>query len=151
MADTTEGEIFYFLIENKVTDVGLRLAIAKEVPDELDIRIDNITKKKVKVYLKGNPVSITKFYNRLKRKKLGRAEKYTFSELNPLSNESVGCFKIVTDRFYHKLQCEQLGKFVDVGIGMRDDIKDMTASMKNLGGKIDDLPKGIAKELKKFF
>lgn len=142
---TLEG-IFYFYIENKVTDVGLRLSIAQDVPDELDVRVDNIADNKVVVYLKGNTESVKKFYNRLKTKQLGKAEKYTFSDLKPV--ESVGCFNINTDRFYHKLQCEQLGKFVEVGIKMGEDIHKMTNRMEELTKKMDTLPKNMAKELK---
>ena len=36
--ESKSPDIFFFEIENKVTDVGLRLSIAKEVPDELEIK-----------------------------------------------------------------------------------------------------------------
>jgi len=171
-----EKEIFEFTIENKVTDVGLRLAVASRVPDELDIRADNITENKVKIYLKGSKESIERFYSQLKEQKLGDAEDYTFSELKLV--EPAGCMGVNTDRFFHKLQCEQLGKFVEVGTagfrelgdkidGMGDNLgskidglgERMDSGFDGLGNKIDegfgnmsnkldDLPKEIAKELR---
>jgi len=169
MVSALEG-IFQFSIENKVVDVGLRLAIAQEVPDELEIRVDNVTENSVMVYLKGNETAVKKFYDCLKTKKLGKADKYNFSELKPL--EIPGCFNIRSDRFYHKLQCEQMGKFVDAAIdmkgemhnmgtemhGMGTEMRDMrtemrdgfgglTAELKNLNQKLDDLPERIAEKL----
>ncbi len=163
-----EKEISEFTIKNKVTDVGLRLAIASRVPDEVDIRVDNITENKVKVYLKGDKKSVERCYKYLKKQKLGEAEEYTFSELKPL--EASGCMEINTDRFFHKLQCEQLGKFVEVGTkgfgelgnkmegvgskmnngfeGLGDKINGLGNKIDNLGEKLDDLPKKLAEELK---
>jgi|GEM_PF-6810840 len=141
MTTTRFEGIYYFYIENKVTDVGLRLNIAKNLPDELDIRIENITKHKVRVYLKGNKEAVERFYNHIKKKKkLGKAKDYSISELKLIKEP--GCVSIDTNRFFHKLECEQLGKFVDVGIEMRDEIKEMRKEMKTL-------PKNLAKELKK--
>lgn len=130
-------EVFYFHIENKVTDVGLRLSIAQEVPDELGIRVDNVTENKVVVYLKGNKASAERFYESLKTKKLGKAEDYHFSKLEPI--ESTGVIDVSTDRFYHKLQSEQLGKFVEVGLTMGDNIKKMATSMDGMKGVVTGL------------
>ena len=131
------GQIFEFTIENEVTDVRLRLDIAGRVPDELDIRIDNLSAHKVKVYLRGKEEGVERFYRHLKKqKKLGDAKNYTVSELKPVE---AGCIEINTDRFFHKLQCEQMGKFVKVG----------KEGFKELGEKIDKLPENLAKELKK--
>ncbi len=146
MAESNLQGIFYFEIENKVTDVGLRRAITKEVPDELEIRIDNLTDSKVRVFLKGKEAAIKKFYSLLKTKKLGHSEKYTFSEIQPVT--AAGCFNVNTDRFFHKLQCEQLGKFVETGIGMQTDIRYMKQSIDNLTKSIDSLPHALAKALK---
>ena len=138
-----DKEIFGFMIKNKVTDVGFRLAIASRVPDELDIRVDNITKNKVRVYLKGDKESVERFYKYLKKQKLGKAEGYVFSELKSI--DAVGCMEVSTDRFFHKLQCEQLGKFVEVGT---TGFEGLGEKIDTLGKKFDNLPKEIAKELK---
>jgi hypothetical protein len=149
-----DKQIFYFNIENRVVDVGLRLAVAMEVPDQLGIRMDNEAENKVKVYLEGNEDAARKFYEKLKTKKLGKAEHYSFSELKPI--ESAGCFSIDTDRFYHKLQCEQLGKFVETGLDMKksidglgDKIDGLGDKIDGLGNKMDALPRNIALELRK--
>jgi hypothetical protein len=146
MAESNLQGIFFFEIENKVTDVGLRLAIGQEVPDELEIRIDNLSSSKVRVFLKGNETAVKKFYSLLQTKKLGHAEKFTFSKIQPVT--TVGCFSVNTDRFFHKLQCEQLGKFVDTGIEMQKDIKAMTKSIDKLTLAIDAFPVALAKALK---
>ena len=65
--------------------------------------------------------------------KLGRAENYIFSELKQL--DEAGRMKINTIRFFHKLKCEQLEKFVDVREAIRDELK--------------KLPSKFAQELKK--
>ncbi|MBN2014902.1 MAG: hypothetical protein JW778_06955 [Candidatus Altiarchaeota archaeon] len=141
MTSTNLEGIFYFYIENKVTDVGLRLDIAKDIPDELEIRVDNITKNKVRVYLRGKEQAVERFYKYIKKKKkIGKAENYSISELKLM--EEAGCINIDTNRFFHKLECEQMGKFVDVGIEMREEI----TAMKE---EIQKLPKNLAKELKK--
>jgi acylphosphatase len=146
MATSIPDPIFYFDIENKVTGVGLRLSIAKEVPDELEIRIDNLADNKVRVYLKGNKDASDKFYARLKTNKLGQAEQYHFSEMKAI--DKAGCFGVSTDRFFHKLQCEQLGKFVEVGVSMQTDISSMKTSIDNLTLAINKFPEALAKALK---
>lgn len=40
---------FQFIVKDKVQDVGLRLAIAKLIPDELDVRADNLPNGSVRV------------------------------------------------------------------------------------------------------
>lgn len=141
-----DKEIFEFIIENEVTDVGLRLDIAGRVPDELDIRIDNLSAHKVKVYLRGKEEGVERFYRHLKRqKKLGDAKNYTVSELKPVE---AGCISVNTDRFFHKLQCEQMGKFVEVGKDLGEKIDN---GFENMSKKLDELPKNLAKELNKIF
>lgn len=144
-----EKEVFEFTIEDTVTDVGLRLAIASRVPDEIDIRVDNVAEHKVRVYLKGYKESVESFYKYLRKQKLGEAKNHIFSELKPLE---AGCIEINTDRFFHKLQCEQLGKFVDVGTagfeGLGNKVDNLGGKIDSLGDKLDTLPERIAKELK---
>ena len=144
---STVHPTYYFSIEDGVTNMGLRLAIAQDIPDELQLRVDNISDRKVKVYLRGNETAIKRFYEHITKKKtLGKAQKFTISELKPI--DGIGCFDIETDRFFHKLQCEQMGKFVDVGIEMKNEISTMGGKIDGLGSKIDQLPKRIAEELK---
>jgi len=143
MAASIPENIFYFDIENKVTDVGLRLSIAKEVPDELEIRIDNLADNIVRVYLKGNKAAVDRFYDHLKTKKLGHAEHYRFSEIKPI--DKAGCFGVSTDRFFHKLQCEQLGKFVETGTSMQANMKSMDTSVKSMQTDIRSVKESIDK------
>ncbi len=142
MPSKSTDQIFYFTVEDTVTNVGLRLAIASVVPDELGIRVDNISDHKVRVYLQGDEKAIKTFYDCIKkREKLGKAKNFTISGLNPI-NEEQGCFSIDSNRFFHKLECEQMGKFVDVGTGIQEEIRCMREELK-------DLPLNMAKELKK--
>ncbi len=47
--------------------------------------------------------------------------------------------EVNTDRFYHKLQFEQLGKFVDVGVYMEDNIKRMADSIEGMNKVVGGL------------
>lgn len=78
--------------------------------------------------LRGKEEEVKKFYNKLKDDLAGNP--ITFLPLNPISD-----IEISTDRFYHRLQCEQMGKFVDVGFSMKK--------------SIDSLPENMAKVLAK--
>ncbi|MBN2250936.1 MAG: hypothetical protein JW724_02525 [Candidatus Altiarchaeota archaeon] len=158
-ASAIEG-IFQFDIENKVTNVGLRLSIAREIPDELDIRIDNLAGNRIRVYLKGNEVAVKRFYEKIKKTPLGKAEDYRFSDLKPLDLPE--CFSVESDRFFHKLQCEQMSKFVDVGLDLQKETRGMsgkidsltqeTAGMREdiraMSAKLDKLPERIAHAIK---
>lgn len=125
---------FEFKVKNKakVTDVGFRLKIAQRIPDELDVRAENINKNEVRIIVKGKEHEAKAFYEKLKEE-LGNPQLYGFRKVTPTL--------VKTDRFFHKLECEQLGKFVDVGLEMRDAIKEMTKGFKLL-------PKNIAKAIK---
>lgn len=127
-----EKKHFQFDVKDKVQDVGLRLAIAKQIPDELDARTDNLPDG-VRVTIKGQADEVKKFWESLQKQTLGKAENPTFTEPREVAE-----IPIDTNRFFHKLQCEQLGKFVDVGLEMRDAI--------NKGFK--ELPEKIAKAIK---
>jgi acylphosphatase len=143
MTNPIPENIFYFELENKVTDVGLRLSIAKEVPDELEIRIDNLADNKVRVFLKGNKTAVERFYELLKTRKLGQAQHYRFSEVKTI--DKTGCFGVSTDRFFHKLQCEQLGKFVEVGTCMQTNMESMDTSVKSMQTGIKSVKESIDK------
>jgi acylphosphatase len=150
---STEHKPFYqFTIENTVVDVGLRLAVAEAVPDELDVRVDNVSDRKVKVYASGKKESVERFYKNLKTKKLGLAKNYTFSEIKPV--EAAGCMTINTERFFHKLQCEQLGKFVEIGQtgfnNLDDRLENVNNELEKISTKLEELPKALAKELSNY-
>ena len=125
---------FEFKIRNKekIQGVGLRFKIAQRIPDDLDGRADNVGDF-VRVRLKGDERRIKDFYNELKKDIAGNPIEFT--ELTPIPD-----ITIKTDRFYNRLQCEQMGKFVDVGVNMSKDMKEMSNEMKNL-------PKNLAVEL----
>ena len=126
---------FEFKIKDKekIHGVGFRLKIAERIPDDLDGRVEN-ENGFVKVTLQGEEKRVKKFYNKLKRELGGNP--IVFLEL-----KSIPDTLIRTDRFFHKLECEQMGKFVDVGLEMRDAIKEMKDA-------IIELPEKIAKAIK---
>lgn len=123
---------FEFTVKDKVHDVGLRLVIAKQVPDELDIRTDNLPDGSVRVVIRGQEQEVRGFWEELQKQILGKAENPTFSEPREIVE-----IPIDTNRFFHKLECEQLGKFVDVGLSMK--------------GSIDKLPEKIGERIDKGF
>lgn len=163
---------FEFIVKDKVQDVGLRLAIGKLVPDELDVRADNLPDASIRVVVRGLEQDVRKFWRNLQRTLLGKAENPGFSRLKDITGMSID-----TNRFYHKLQCEQMEKFVDVGLDMKSsmdgmsgkidkmsgkidnmsgkidnmsaDIKDMTSTFTDMDAKLDTLPKNMAKEIVK--
>ena len=125
---------FAFTVKDKVQDVGLRLAIARQIPDELDVRTDNLPDGSVRVVVRGLEKDVVKFWKAIKRQVLGKAENPTFSAPNV-----TGSMPIYTDRFFHKLQCEQMGKFVDTSLGMRDSINGIGGKIDCMNGKIDHM------------
>ena len=56
---------FQFIVKDKVQDVGFRLAIAKLLPDSLDVRVDNLEDGSVRVVLRGEEKEVREFYERL--------------------------------------------------------------------------------------
>ena len=144
-----EKRCYQFTVKNKVQGVSLRLAIARLIPDELDVRADNQPNGSVKVYLRGHEEDVKKFWKALQREVLGKAENPTFSGVHEIAGISID-----TDRFYHRLQCEQMEKFIDVGFGMRDSIDTMGnrigamgSNIAQMSDKIDKLPQNMAKEI----
>lgn len=119
---------FEFKIKDKekIHGVGFRLKIAERIPDDLEGRVEN-ENGFVKVTLQGEEKRVGEFYNKLKGELSGNP--IVFLELKPIPDTIIR-----TERFFHKLECEQLGKFVDVGLEMRDAIK--------------ELPEKIAKAIK---
>ena len=135
---------FEFIVKDKVQDVGLRLAIAKQVPDELDVRTDNLPDGSVRVVVRGQKQDVMRFWEQLQKQVLGEAENPTFSEPQEMAK-----MPIDTDRFFHKLQCEQMGKFVDVGLHMKNSVDTMSGKIDNMSSKLDALPENMAKEIAK--
>lgn len=124
-------KVFQFEIENGVTDVGLRLAVSQYLPDELELRIDNLGKNTVRIYLRGGETDARKFYDLLKTQSLGDSKNPRFTSLQEVSSE----VPVNSDRFFHKLQSEQLGKFVSTGIQMGRDINRMGSVVGGLDNK----------------
>ena len=153
-----EGKCFEFIVKNKVQNVGLRLAIAKQIPDELEVRTDNLPDGSVRVVVKGRKQEVKMFWESLQKQTLGKAENPTFSEPIGITDTPTD-----TDRFFHKLQCEQMEKFVDVGLDMKasvdhtggsiehmsERIDDMGGKIDNMSSKLDTLPKNMAQEIVK--
>ncbi|MFH1373245.1 MAG: hypothetical protein ABII79_05575 [bacterium] len=107
------------------------------LPDDLEGRADNVGDVVV-VRLKGEEKRVKEFYNQLR------------SELpnNPLVLTQLSTIPniiIKTERSYNRLQCEQMGKFVDIGIEMRDA---MNEGFKDVKNTLKDLPKDLAKAIK---
>jgi hypothetical protein len=122
--------IYQFDIEDG-TNVGLRLAVSQYLPDELELRIDNLGGNKARIYLKGEEKTVKEFYELLKTQQLGEAKNPRFTALIT-SGPNVS---VSSDRFFHKLQSEQLGKFVSAGLGMSSNIAGMNAVISGLNKK----------------
>jgi acylphosphatase len=139
-----QRKCFEFTVKNKVQNVGLRLAIAKLIPDELDVRTDNLPNGSVRVVVKGHKQEVMEFWERLQKQLLGKAENPTFSQPAEMAEMS-----IETDRFFHKLQCEQMDKFVGVGLDMKSSIDSMSSKIDHMSFRLDTLPQDMARELAK--
>jgi acylphosphatase len=133
---------FQFIVKDKVQDVGLRLAIAKLIPDELDVRADNLPDGSVRVVLRGYERDVMRFWEQLQKHILGKVQNPTFS-----NTEGITTMPIATDRFFHKLQCEQMEKFVGIGSELKGSIDGMSVKIDNMSSKLDSLPKNMAKEI----
>jgi acylphosphatase len=133
---------FQFIVKDKVQDVGLRLAIAKLIPDELDVRADNLPDGSVRVVVRGYKGDVIRFWEELQKHVLGKVENPAFSK-----TEGITTMPIQTDRFFHKLQCEQMEKFVGVGLDMKGSIDGMSSKIGSMNSKLDTLPENIAREI----
>ena len=154
----TKKKCYQFIVKDKVQDVGLRLAIAKLIPDELDVRADNMLDGSVRVIVRGYKQDVMSFWKALQHQVLGKAENPTFSSPAAMSTTLMN-----TDRFFHKLQCEQMEKFVDVGLEMKNSIDGMSSkigsmdsklygmnsTLCSMDSKLDTLPANMAKEIVK--
>lgn len=129
-----EKKCFEFIVKDNVQSVGLRLAIAKLVPDELDVRADNLPGSSVRVVVRGRKRDVIKFWEELQKQVLSKAKNPNFSE-----GQAAAKTPIDTDRFFHKLQCEQMEKFVDVGLAMKNSIDGMGGKIDGVSGKIDGM------------
>ena len=106
---------------------------------------------RVRVIVRGYKKDVIQFWKRLQQEVLGKADNPSFSQPADVFENSVE-----TDRFFHKLQCEQLEKFVHVGLemkdsftGMKTEITSMGSEIATMSSKIDNLPKNMAKEIVK--
>ena len=139
-----QKKCFEFVVKNKVQGVGLRLSIAKQIPDELEVRTDNLPDGSVRVTVRGQEQGVKRFWEELQKQTLGKAENPTFSQPQEIVE-----IPINTDRFFHKLQCEQMGKFVDVGLDMKTSIDDMSGKIAVMTSTITELPQNIRNALKR--
>jgi acylphosphatase len=160
-----QRKCFEFIVKDTVQNVGLRLAIAKQIPDELDVRTDNLPDGSVRVVVRGYKGDVIRFWEELQKHVLGKVENPAFSKA-----EGITTMPIQTDRFFHKLQCEQMEKFVDVGLDMKTSIDEMSSkiggmdckldgvnfkldgvnsTLSSMNSKLDTLPENIAKEIAK--
>jgi uncharacterized coiled-coil DUF342 family protein len=92
----------------------------------------------VRVVVKGYKKEVMEFWKRLQKQLLGKAENPTFSQPAEMAEMS-----IETDRFFHKLQREQMEKFVDVGLDMKGSIDSMSAKIGGMDGKFDGMSSTI--------
>jgi peptidoglycan hydrolase CwlO-like protein/acylphosphatase len=92
----------------------------------------------VRVVVKGYKKEVMEFWERLQKQLLGKAENPTFSQPAEMAE-----MPIETDRFFHKLQCEQMEKFVDVGLCLKGSIDSMSAKIGGMDGKIDGMANKI--------
>jgi len=140
-----QRKCFEFIVKDTVQNVGLRLAIAKQIPDELDVRTDNLPDGSVGVVLKGQKQDVKKFWEQLQKQVLGKAQNPTFSQPKEIVE-----MPIEIDRFFHKLQCEQMEKFVGVCLDMKGSIDGMSGKIDSMSSKLDTLPQNMAREIAKF-
>ena len=75
----TKKKCFKFIVKN-IESLSLRLAIAKLIPDELDVRADNLPDGSVRVMVKGHKQEVKKFWKALQKQVLGKEEKSTSSK-----------------------------------------------------------------------
>jgi acylphosphatase len=140
-----QRKCFEFIVRDTVQNVGLRLAIAKLIPDELDVRADNLPDGSVRVVVRGYKGDVIRFWEELQKHVLGKVENPAFSKA-----EGITTMPIQTDRFFHKLQCEQMEKFVGVGLDMKGSIDGMSGKIDSMSSKLDTLPQNMAREIAKF-
>jgi acylphosphatase len=140
-----QRKCFEFIVKDTMQNVGLRLAIAKLIPDELDVRADNLPDGSVRVVVRGYKGDVIRFWEELQKHVLGKVENPAFSKA-----EGITTMPIQTDRFFHKLQCEQMEKFVGVGLDMKGSIDGMSGKIDSMSSKLDTLPQNIAREIAKF-
>lgn len=73
-----------------------------------------------------------KFWEELQKQVLGKAKNPNFSEAQAAAKTPID-----TDRFFHKLQCEQMERFVDVGLDMKNSIDGMSSKIGGMDSKLD--------------
>jgi acylphosphatase len=100
----------------------------------MDVRTDNMPDGSIRVVVRGRKQEVMEFWERLQKQVLGKAENPTFSQPAGIAEMS-----IESDRFFHKLQCEQMGKFVNVGLDMKGSIDSMSSKIDHMSGTIDNM------------
>jgi hypothetical protein len=164
MAAPADSKNYKFRVEDHVIGAGTRVAIAKELPDQVDLSMDNVDDERgqhVVVHVKGKEPDIEEFRHKIvdlkNSKKLGKAADY---EISPIEEDTV--HDIETARTFDKLECEQMSTFVDSSLELRDVTKAMSGKIDGLtdetrgirtdiqgmSGKLDVLPEKIAKAIK---
>lgn len=69
-----QRKCFAFIVKDMVQNIDLRLAIAKLIPDELDVRTDEFPDGSVRVVVKGQKQEVMEFWERLQKQVLGTVE-----------------------------------------------------------------------------
>jgi hypothetical protein len=147
MAAPTDAKNYKFRVENHVIGAGTRVAIAKELPDNVDLRLENVVDERgehVVVHVKGEESDVEDYRNKVeylkKANKLGKAADY---EITRIEEDTIQ--NIDTERTFNKLECEQMSTFVDTSIELRDTTKNGFAGLSQ---DIKNLPAEIAKAIK---
>jgi hypothetical protein len=134
MAAPKDALNYKFRVENHVIGAGIRVAIAKELPDKVDLSLENVTDERgehVVVHVKGSESDVEEYRKKIvdlkNSNKLGKAADYDISKIQEDTIQDLD-----TGRTFNKLECEQMSTFVDSSLELRDLTKDMS-------GKIDTL------------
>jgi hypothetical protein len=150
MATPKDALNYKFRVENHVIGAGTRVAIAKELPDNVDLSLENVTDERgehVVVHVKGHESDIEGYRKKVidlkNSNKLGKAADYGISKIEEDTVQDID-----TGRTFNKLECEQMSTFVDSSLELRDLTKGMSSDIKEMSGKLDLLPERIAKAMK---
>lgn len=147
MAAPKDARNYKFRVENHVIGAGTRVAIAKELPDKVDLSLENVTDERgehVVVHVKGRESDVEEYRNKVvdlkNSNKLGKAADYGISKIEEDTVQDLD-----TGRTFNKLECEQMSTFVDTSLELRD------VNINGFAGLHQDmklLPGEIAKAIK---
>lgn len=144
MAAPKDAQNYKFRVENHVIGAGTRVALAKELPDKVDLSLENISDERgehVVVHVKGRESDVEEYRKKVidlkNSNKLGKAADYDISKIEEDTAQDID-----TGRTFNKLACEQMSTFVDSSLELRDLTKEMS-------GKLDLLPERMAKAMKR--